>query len=101
MITFTARLRSLPGKEREAEEGLKAMVAAVQANEPGALAYICHETSHPGEYLFFEVYADEAAKDAHMATPHFQKLMALMGPVLDADFGAKIEDLIRVAGFTR
>ena len=101
MVAFTARLRALPGKEREAEEGLKAMAAAVQANEPGALAYICHATPHPGEYLFFEVYADEAAKDAHMATPHFRKLMALMGPVLDENFGAKIENLNRVAGFMR
>lgn len=101
MITFTARLKALPGKEREAEEGLKTMVAAVAAEEPDTLAYICHKTANAGEYLFFEVYADQAAKDAHMTTPHFQKLMALMGSVLDAAYGAKIEDLDRVAGFTR
>ncbi len=101
MITFTARLKVLAGKEAEAEAGLKAMVAAVAAEEPGALAYICHRTANAGEFLFFEVYADQAAKDAHMATPHFQKLMALMGPVLDAVYGVKIEDLDRVAGFAR
>jgi quinol monooxygenase YgiN len=101
MITFTARLKAMAGKEKEAEEGFKAMAAAVAAEEPGALAYICHGTANAGEYLFFEVYADQAAKDTHMATPHFKKLMALMGPVLDASCGAKIEDLDRVAGFAR
>lgn len=101
MVTFTARLKALPGKEQEAAEGLKAMVAAVETAEPGTLAYICHATANPGEYLFFEVYADEAAKNFHMSTPHFQRLMALMGTVLDAGYGVVIEDLTRVAGFAR
>jgi (4S)-4-hydroxy-5-phosphonooxypentane-2,3-dione isomerase len=102
MVTFTARLKALPGKEAEAAEKLREMVASVDANEPGALAYICHQVAGcPGEFFFYEVYADEAAKDAHMKTAHFGKLSALFGNVLDAEFGAKVEDLDRVAAVIR
>jgi quinol monooxygenase YgiN len=95
-------LKALPGKEAEAVKQVKEMVAAVQSEEPGALAYISHAVPGcPGEFLFFEVYADEAAKNAHMATPHFQRLAALIGPVFDASFGVKIENLDRVAGCVR
>jgi quinol monooxygenase YgiN len=102
MVTFIARLKALPGKEAEAVKQVKEMVMAVQEKEPGALAYISHTVpGSPGEFVFFEVYADEAAKDAHMATPHFQRLAALIGPVFDANFGVKIENLERVAGCVR
>jgi len=102
MVTLIARLKALPGKEAEAVKHIKEMVAAVQAKEPGALAYISHTVAgSPGEFLFFEVYADEATKDAHMSSPHFQRLAALFGTVFDAGFGAKIENLERVAGFAR
>jgi quinol monooxygenase YgiN len=102
MVTFTARLKALPGKEAEAVKQIKEMVATVQEKEPGALAYISHTVAgSPGEFLFFEAYADEATKEAHMVTPHFQKLAALIGPVFDAGFGVKIEDLERVAGCVR
>jgi quinol monooxygenase YgiN len=113
MVTFIARLKALPGKEAEAVKQVKEMVMAVQEKEPGTLAYISHTVpGSPGEFLFFEVYADaeaasyrpaadEAAKDAHVATPHFQKLAALIGPVFDASFGVKIENLDRVGGCVR
>lgn len=102
MITFIARLRIKEGREAEAFEGLQEMVASVQANEPGALAYCCHRSADdPLEVVFYEVYADEAAKEAHAQTPHFQKLISLIGDVLDGDFGVKVEDLAPVAAFCR
>lgn len=103
MVTFTARLKALPGKEAEAAAKLKEMVASVDAHEPGALAYVCHQVvGRPGEFFFYEVYADEATKNAHMKrmrhpTPHFVKRSALFGTVLDAEFGAKVENLERIA----
>ncbi len=102
MVTFTARLKALPGKEAEAAEKLKEMVASVEALEPGALLYICHRVpGSPGEFFFYEVYADEATKDAHMKTAHFGKLSALFGDVLDPACGVQIENLERVAGVVR
>lgn len=102
MISFTARLKALAGKEAEATEHLKTMVKSVNKHEPGAMAYICHASpDHPGEFLFYEVYADKDAYEAHGATPHFENLKRLFGEVLDPDFGVKIEKLEQVAGFIR
>ena len=40
--------------------------------EPGCLMYIVHcRTDRPGEFFIYEQYRDQAALDAHRATPHF------------------------------
>ena len=42
--------------------------------EPGVLAiYAVAEKDHPHQLRFFEMYADEAAYRAHIASPHFRK----------------------------
>ena len=42
MITVLAKLTALPGKEAEMQAALEAMVAEVDAKEPGVLAYTMH-----------------------------------------------------------
>jgi quinol monooxygenase YgiN len=45
--------------------------------EPGVLAINCvAEKNHPNRLHFFEVYADDAAYQSHIASPHFQKYLA-------------------------
>jgi quinol monooxygenase YgiN len=71
MRTVTAEFTINSGKEGEAEAAIRALVAAVQANEPGALAYAWHRHGKdPSRILVFEVYADDDAVAAHRATPH-------------------------------
>ena len=42
--------------------------------EPGVLAiYAVAEKDDPSRLRFFEMYADEAAYRAHIASPHFRK----------------------------
>ena len=42
--------------------------------EPGVLAlYAVAEKDHPDKLRFFEMYADEAAYRAHIASPHFRR----------------------------
>ena len=42
--------------------------------EPGVLAiYAVAERDNPSRLRFFEMYADEAAYRAHIASPHFRK----------------------------
>ena len=42
--------------------------------EPGVLAIYCvAELDAPTRLRFFEIYADDAAYRAHIASPHFQK----------------------------
>ena len=102
MVTFTARLRIVEGKEKEALEFIQYMASEVEKSEPGTLTYIFHRlVENPLEILVFEVYQDEAAEEVHMHTPHFQKLVGAIGTVLDSGCGVKVEYLERLAGFSR
>ncbi len=101
MQTVIARFKIQPGKESEALEALKAMTAAVEANEPGALAYAMHRGQvDPLEVYVYEVYADRAAFDAHRKTDHMRELQSRFAQLMDpASFN--VEMLERVAGFVR
>ncbi len=101
MITILARLNIQPSKEAEGEKALREMAAAVEANEPGALAYIFHRSQKdPTEITIFEVYADGEAFDAHGQSPHMGQFRAAFGSVFDPA-AVKIERLERFAGFVR
>ena len=51
--------------------------------EPGVLAlYAVAEKDSPSRLRFFEVYADEAAYDAHVQSPHFQKYRTTTEPMI-------------------
>jgi quinol monooxygenase YgiN len=80
MVTVTAEFTVNPGKDAEAEAAIRSLVEDVQANEPGALLYAWHRhRKDPSRLLVFEVYADDAAIEAHRSTPHlaaFQKHFA-------------------------
>ena len=99
MVTIIARFKMQAGKEDEALERLTKMVSAVQAQEQGALAYICHRSQDdPSEIVFFEVYAD--ALQAHGQTSHMGEFRGAFARLFDAS-QVKIERLERVAGFVR
>ena len=101
MITIIARLKIKPGNEAEAEKAAAEMAAAVEANEPGALAYLMHRSQRdPTDITVFEVYADTDAFSAHGQTVHMAKLQAKLAEVADLT-AVKIERLERVAGFVR
>ncbi len=101
MTTILARFKAQPGKEAEAEKAIGEMVAAVEANEPGALTYIMHRSQKdPGEITVFEVYADDEALGTHNQTAHMAQFRSHFGPLFDAAT-VKIERLERIAGFVR
>ena len=101
MITLIARFKMREGKEEEALAEIRRMVSAVEANEPGVLAYICQRSiSDPSEVIFFENYQDQAALDAHGKTEHMAALGSRFVELFDVQH-RKIERLERVAGFAR
>ena len=97
MVTIIFRVKIKDGKEEEALGKVTAMAEAVQANEPGALAYVVHRNQEDlSEIVFFEHYADDAAFESHGKTARW----ALMGEHWAAIFDTatvKIERLDRVA----
>ena len=101
MVTLIFRAKIKPGKEDEALERLQKMTDAVQANEPGALVYAFHRLQDdPSEIVFWESYADDAAFQSHMGTPHMGEFRGAFGELFDTST-VKLERLERVAGFMR
>jgi quinol monooxygenase YgiN len=84
MHTITAEFRIFPGKEAEAEEAIRKVVASVEANEPGAVKYIWNRgAKDPLQVLVFEVYRDDEARDQHRNAPYLAEFQKHFGTVFD------------------
>lgn len=60
-----------PGREEEAAAHFRVLIAPSRA-EPGNVGYhVYRSQEEPRRFRLFEVYADEAAFQAHRDTPHF------------------------------
>ncbi|MDR3504994.1 MAG: putative quinol monooxygenase [Acidocella sp.] len=83
-IHVFATLTAAPGKADALRAILTALVTPSR-REPGNLQYTLHETLQtPGVFHVYEVYADQAAVDAHMTSAHLQKALGEAGPLLGA-----------------
>ncbi len=75
-VVLTATVKALAGQEAVIRATLLNMVAPSRA-EPGCICYNLHESNdEPGLFNFYEQWADQAAFDAHLETPHFLGLDA-------------------------
>ena len=62
--------------ERDAVADLLRRLMPLSRAEPGCLQYDAHrDPDDPDRFFLFERYADQAAFDAHAASPHFQELV--------------------------
>jgi quinol monooxygenase YgiN len=101
MHTITAEFRIFEGKEMEAEEAIRSVVAGVEANEPGALKYIWHRgAKDPLQVFVFETYADDAARDKHRESPYLKEFQGYFGTVFDPAT-VKVTRLERIAAVER
>ena len=101
MITVFARFIIQEEKEATALDALSKMADDVKANEPGCLVYLISRGQVIGREIFiYEVYADEAAFEAHRKTNHMLELQAAFSECIDRS-SFKVEGLTRTAGFIR
>lgn len=101
MHTITAEFRIIEGKEAEAEAAIKAVVASLDANEPGCLKYIWHRgVKDPLQVLVFEIYRDDAAREQHRDTPYLKEFQKHFGTVFDPAT-VKITRLDRIVAVDR
>jgi autoinducer 2-degrading protein len=71
MICLAVTYVIKPGHEEEAIEFLRKLTPLTRA-EPGNLYYLAHRSlSDPRRFFLYEQYTDQAAVDAHRASPHF------------------------------
>ncbi|RNL84319.1 putative quinol monooxygenase [Halostreptopolyspora alba] len=76
-------------KDEESAAGFDALVAEtlprIRENEPGTLVYAVHTVEgKPLERVFYELYRDRAAFDAHEEQPHVQRFLQARGQYLDS-----------------
>ena len=63
-----------PGQREAFISAVKAEMDESVRVEPGVLAlYAVAEKDSPSRLRFFEIYADEAAYEGHVESPHFRK----------------------------
>jgi quinol monooxygenase YgiN len=75
-IALEVHIDAVPGREDELAAHLAELLGPTR-KEPGCLAYELHrDPEHPTRLLFYEKFKDQAALDAHLATPHFQQFLA-------------------------
>lgn len=66
--------------DQESAEGFDALIKetleGIKANEPGTLAYVVHNVvDEPLVRVFYELYADRAAFEAHEQQPHTRNFL--------------------------
>jgi quinol monooxygenase YgiN len=71
-VSLSVVFEAKPGREEELGNHLKALVAPTRA-EAGCVEYHLNTSEDkPGLFLFYEVFADQAALDSHIAQEYFQ-----------------------------
>lgn len=71
-VTMIAVLVATPGRRDDLRAALTGLVAPTR-REPGCRDYRLFELAdEPGTFQMHEQFDDEAALEAHRATPHFQ-----------------------------
>jgi len=70
-VTVVAKVRAVAGKGDALAALLTQQAAAVRRAEPACLVYRVHRSqSDPDAFLFYEVYADDAAFQSHGHSAH-------------------------------
>ncbi len=74
-LTVVATFQARPGKQAELRAALIELLAPTR-RERGCLSYDLHQSAEdPARFLFCENWESKAAIDAHMQSPHVQKLV--------------------------
>jgi quinol monooxygenase YgiN len=90
MIVVIATFKAKAGQEKELEEALTSIVPDVQKEE-GTVMYTIHKSkADPGQFLFYEMYKDKAALEAHSSTPYFKAFAGQIGPFLEGNPDIKV-----------
>ena len=82
-ITVVAKLKAKSGSEQQLEDAFRAMIPKVRG-EAGTQAYVVHRSvQDPTTFVFYEVYQDREALDAHGKSPHMAEMAKTIRPLLD------------------
>jgi quinol monooxygenase YgiN len=78
-LAVSAIWEAKPG-EADAIANILAQLGTKARQEPSVHLFLVHRNiSNPGQFLFYELFEDEAAFMAHQQTPHFKDLVLEQG----------------------
>jgi quinol monooxygenase YgiN len=101
-LALVVRFTVLPGAEAEFDALVAETAAGIRDHEPGTLTYACHTVQdRPRERVFYELYRDRAAFQAHESTEHTRRFLTRREPLLEAtevDFLALADGKTPVTG---
>jgi quinol monooxygenase YgiN len=81
-IAYVVRITTAEGKRDEAFATFGKLIAAAES-EPGTLHYTMHaDVADPDVIWFYEVYADQAAFEAHLGSDTMAEIGAVAGSLL-------------------
>ena len=81
VVRFTVR----PLAEAQFDALVAETAAGIREREPGTLVYACHSVrGKPRQRIFYELYRDRAAFDAHEAGEHTRRFLTERAPLLEA-----------------
>ena len=76
MVVLAVTWMAKSGHEDEVAQIFSKLQAASR-KEPGCLMYIVHRhKTDPQRFFLYEQYRDDAAREAHRQSPHFQEYVA-------------------------
>lgn len=91
--TFIATLVIKPGKEADFERLQAELSALTHADEPGTLVYdVLKSRGKPRTYVVYGRFKDEAAFQAHQASPFHDRLVPPIMECVDGDMDLHMLD---------
>jgi len=72
MLAMLVKVRIKPDQRERFLKAIEVDVLGSERDEPGCLRFnVLQDAQDPNVYLFYEVYEDQAALDAHRSAPHY------------------------------
>ena len=91
VVRFTVR----PGCEADFDALVAETAKGIRAHEPGTLVYACHTVDGAErERIFYELYSDRAAFEAHEAQDHTRRFLTEREALLES----KVVDFMALTG---
>lgn len=86
MYGLVVRFKLLDGHEMAFDALASTTLRSIEADEPRTAVYLTHRLPEtPGVRVFYELYDDVDAFEAHERAPHVQRFLAERGQHLRAD----------------
>src|SRR5919108_5265644 len=72
MLAMWVKVRVKPGERQRFLKAIEVDALGSERDEPGCVRFnVLQDAQDENVYYFYEVYRDQAALDAHRATPHY------------------------------